>query len=86
MIKRGKEIDRMPSEGELQTLVSWADEHHGGHLTIYRFTTGWKVLFGTSMDRRSDHRKVSEMPGYMGLDDAVRMANFTAVCAGNDDD
>ena len=32
-------------------LVAQAAAHHDGHLTIYRFTTNWRVGFGTPFER-----------------------------------
>ena len=38
-------------ELRLATLIEMAEsfalQHHDGHLTIMRFTTHWKVMFGT---------------------------------------
>jgi hypothetical protein len=31
----------------LRLAEDFADSHEDGHLTIMRFTTGWKIMFGT---------------------------------------
>jgi hypothetical protein len=35
----------------LKRLQEQADKHHDGHLTIYKFTTNWRVGFETPTDR-----------------------------------
>ena len=32
-------------------LVNYANEHFDGHFTVMKFTTNWRVGFGTPMDR-----------------------------------
>lgn len=31
----------------MEALVSHADKHHDGHFTVMKFTTNWRVGFGT---------------------------------------
>ena len=35
------------TEDFLQRLIDTADEHFDGHVTIMKFTTKWRVGFGT---------------------------------------
>lgn len=35
----------------LERLQKKADKHHDGHLTIYKFTTNWRIGFETPIDR-----------------------------------
>lgn len=42
-------------------LISIADASHDGHLTIMKFTRGWRIGFGTPSDRH-DIEKMSHSP------------------------
>jgi hypothetical protein len=46
-----------------------AREHHDGHLTIFRFTTEWKAMFGTPSDLR---RQLNALDGHASLHEALR--------------
>jgi hypothetical protein len=35
----------------MQKLIQIANERHGGHLTIYKFTSNWRVSFVTPQSR-----------------------------------
>ena len=37
----------MNTEKLIRLIEAEADEHSDGHLTIMKFTTGWKVVFDT---------------------------------------
>ncbi|MFX5562552.1 hypothetical protein ABTD73_19055, partial [Acinetobacter baumannii] len=39
-------------------LISTAQEHYDGHLTILKFTTNWRVSFETPID----HDHIATMP------------------------
>jgi hypothetical protein len=45
-----------------------ANEHHSGHLTILKFTTEWKVAFGTITERE----EIAELIGYTSINDALQ--------------
>jgi hypothetical protein len=44
-----------------------ANEHHSGHLTILKFTTEWKVAFGTITERE----EIADLIGYTSINDAL---------------
>ena len=45
------------SDSELMSmLVKYADYQHDGHLTVMKFTTNWRVGFGTPYDREDIER------------------------------
>jgi hypothetical protein len=39
-----------------------ADRKHGGHLTILKFTTHWKAMFGTPNDINEEMRPLKGYP------------------------
>lgn len=48
-------MNTIPTHALLELLAESSKRHADGHVTILRFTTGWKVLFGTpdvSLDGR----------------------------------
>ena len=52
-----------------------ADEHYQGHLTAMRFTTGWKVMFGTpDLDGGDGRSQIWNLQGYDTLRDALVFA------------
>lgn len=68
----GQRIRGAQINGTLLDLVSKvADREYDGHLTIYRFTTGWKVLFGTPMVFHDDRCLLQDSPNSMTLDQAL---------------
>jgi len=49
------------TEDILQRLIDTADEHFDGHMTIMKFTTKWRVGFGTpSQVYRADELEMME--------------------------
>jgi hypothetical protein len=54
----------------LNELVAVARERHDGHLTVMRFTTNWRVGFGT-LRERSD---ISRIPKGATFAEAARVA------------
>ena len=65
---------------ELPFLMTHAEEiaraEFDGHLTMLRFTSGWKVFFGTP-DLRSgmtDQTLFDEIPAYRRIEDALGFA------------
>ena|ERR1700759_5051813 len=54
----------------LNRLVTMACERHHGHLTVMRFTTNWRIGFGTPRERRD----ISRMPKGATFNDAARSA------------
>ena len=40
-------MNTIPTHALLELLAETAKRHADGHVTILRFTTGWKVVFGT---------------------------------------
>ena len=59
----------METDGELlKRLQAVAKEHHDGHVTIMKFTTNWRVGFGTPCERADiDHMRVGETFGEAAL-------------------
>jgi hypothetical protein len=54
----------------LNQLVAVACERHHGHLTVMRFTTNWRIGFGTPRERHD----ISRMPKGATFNDAARSA------------
>jgi hypothetical protein len=52
------QVSKRVEEMDLGTLIILAEEraivNQGGHLTLLRFTTGWKCMFGTPDLRGGD--------------------------------
>jgi hypothetical protein len=52
-----KKCTEMKNENEkmrndiMELCIKHANEHYDGHFTIMKFTTNWKVCFGTPADR-----------------------------------
>jgi len=69
-------------EGEFLRLATrYADMYFDGHLTILKFTTHWKVVFGTpdfiysGMDEKCEfyggHKEIKDLIGYKSLGEAL---------------
>ena len=50
----------------LEKAEKTASEAHDGHISIFRFTTGWKARFGTY-----SAGSLRGQPGFMTLEDAL---------------
>ena len=57
----------MTTKALIKIAESIANQHFSGHLTILKFTTEWKVGFGTITERD----EINERIGYDNLDDAL---------------
>lgn len=56
----------------LALIESRAVAHRDGHLTILRFTTGWKILLGTpDLDSGAGREEVWQLPTYPTLREAL---------------
>ena len=56
----------------LETCARVADELQDGHFTIYKFTTGWKVVLGTPDMPLAEQEVLGDrLPGKMTLHDAL---------------
>jgi hypothetical protein len=56
-------------------VVELAEKNHDGHVCFMKFTTGWKVVFGTPHNLTPTMRDVLEtMPGKMLLRKAMEFA------------
>jgi hypothetical protein len=55
---------------KLDELVEVANKHFDGHLTIMKFTTNWRVSFGTP-ESRDD---IGAMPRGGTFDEAAKLA------------
>jgi len=60
---------------DLRTLISLAEmkaSDYGGHLTIMRFSTEWKVMLGTpELDTGEGRKQARALKGYESLEDAL---------------
>lgn len=71
------EIDDESIVEALKQIISAADETNDGHVTIMKFTTGWKILFDSPPLFRADESVywgVSGLPGFMSFEDAAEYA------------
>jgi len=58
--------------GLLQEAERLAQQHQDGHLTIMRFTTGWKVMLGTPvLDLYHGRPEVDRLEQYETLEEAL---------------
>jgi len=55
------------------TVIGMANTSHDGHVSAFKFTTGWKVVFGTPVNGLDDSI-TDEMPGHMTLRGALVFA------------
>ncbi len=59
-------------ESDLRTLITLAEmkaKDYDGHLTIMRFSTEWKVMFGTpNLDTGDGRKQVKALKGYESLE------------------
>src|SRR5437763_6902846 len=56
----------------VQLAEEIARERAGGHLTLQRFTTGWKVVLGTpDLDSGAGRHEVAALPAYPTLEAAL---------------
>lgn len=67
----------MSEHAELVKLLQWAEtiaeDDYDGHLTIMRFTTGWKSAFGTpNLDGAGGRESVEQVPGFKTLDESLQ--------------
>lgn len=51
----------------LEQLEERAIKYYGGNYTILRFTTNWKVVFGTVNERE----QIDELEGFRSLKEAI---------------
>jgi hypothetical protein len=64
--------------GDLEELLTRAETRAvaevDGHLSIFRFTNGWKVMFGTPNLRDGDEAsaEVSRLPSFPTLEEALQ--------------
>jgi len=59
-------------EKAIRRLERMATDHEDGHLTIFRFTTGWKVMLGTpDLDTGYGRDEVSYLDAYPTLRKAI---------------
>jgi hypothetical protein len=60
----------------LKRVEAIARSHHQGHLSLFRFTAGWKAVFGTpqlewSRDEESDYQRLFREPAFETLNEAL---------------
>lgn len=61
-----KEIGNLSVEELLLRIEEYAKLNYQGHLTIFRFTNGWKISYGTpNLDRNND--KVGNLQEFCDL-------------------
>jgi succinyl-CoA synthetase alpha subunit len=66
----------MVEEQSIGELLRQAEElaiqQEGGHLTVFRFTTGWKAMLGTPDLRGGDgSTEVNRLPVFNSLEEAL---------------
>lgn len=66
-------------ESSLEELINEleliAKSDTDGHVTMLKFTTGWKVALGTpNLDIGEERAKISSLKGHLLLKDAIRDA------------
>ena len=59
----------------LQSAVDFANQEYDGHLTIMKFTTGWKILFGTPTMDNDQRVMLDDLPSKMTLAEAIGVIN-----------
>lgn len=57
----------------LANAINFANKNYDGHLTMMKFTTGWKICFGTPVMDASGREEVYVLPQYDSLDDALHL-------------
>lgn len=62
----------------LENLIKLANEHEDGHLTIYKFTGGWKVMFGTTVLDMQGRLHVQYLQGSENLKEAIDICISTS--------
>lgn len=72
-------MNKITQEDALTLLMARAEqisvEKYDGHLTIMRFTTNWKVAFGTpDLDGGFGRKEINALQGYSNLCDALLVA------------
>jgi hypothetical protein len=59
----------------LEKVCKLAEQNHDGHVTLMKFTTGWKVMFGTPHFSPGEIEYLSRcFPGEQTLSEALRTA------------
>jgi len=59
----------------LEQFITAADRREDGHLTIFKWTTGWKAMLGTpDLDTGHGRNEVWILPMFKSLDEAVKWA------------
>jgi len=54
-------LEKISTEDLLEIAQDWADAKYDGHLTIMKFTTNWRAVFGPTPDSREEIKNM--MPG-----------------------
>ena len=71
-----KQLDLNDWPQLIEAVEEAAKQHGGGHLTLYKFTTNWKVLLGTHGTCGDDTMNLREAlraaPPYRTLKEALR--------------
>ena len=62
---------------DLNTMVhiveEMAKQQTDGHISILKFTTGWKAFFGTTnLDIGGDRERIARMPAFETLEGALQ--------------
>jgi len=58
----------------LKEIESIAEDYADGHITLMRFTTGWKVVLRTPSVNLSDRRLLMDIPFELTLETAMEFA------------
>lgn len=60
----------------LDLLEEIAKRSYDGHVTLLRFTSGWKVVFGTPFMEQENRRILEKKPAKMTLEEAIEHEVF----------
>lgn len=61
----------------LDAVIDIANAEYDGHVSLLKFTTGWKVVFrtpGELFHPSAERAMLSKMPGFLNLDEALMYA------------
>jgi len=59
----------------LEKLIEIAEAKYDGHLTIFRWTTGWKAMLGTpDLYSGNGYKQIGDLPMFESLKDAITWA------------
>lgn len=61
-------MDNFENVEDVEAVIGVANEHFDRHISVFRFTTGWKMCFGTAS---AGQAVIRNQPGHMSFQEAV---------------